>query len=381
MELQTKSHKYIYLSFELTKQCCAACLTCHAWELKDDKSSLITFDEMASCLKDFSRLTKDLNDFEEKKTLFRRGDCVDVQYHGMVILTGGEPLLRKDDVFKIIDECYKLNIPVILLTNTLLIDDELFHKLMSSTLFCLTFSFESYNKEVHNKIKGNSNSFDKAVWLLKEYEKLPSPKPRINVNASLSKFNIDDFIETVYFLKSLKVPEILFQPIVDLGWHDTQFTKEYAIKDSSIYDKLVNDIIMRTPMSEKFWVPIIKKLKVYSNYLKKDPSSKEDAYCISLDRNIIVTSEGNYLPCHHYESMKNELSTIGIRDKNIYDYWFSKEKKYWKNQLKDCQLDCVLLNCHCVTITQSEYYIDLVDKEEQSFTSVIVKLFEKRENE
>jgi radical SAM enzyme (rSAM/lipoprotein system) len=79
----------------------------------------------------------------------------------MIVLTGGEALLRKD-LENIGKNLYNLGFPWGIVTNGMLLDNQRLGSLVNSGLRAVTVSLDGLEAS-HNWLRGNKNSFEKAV--------------------------------------------------------------------------------------------------------------------------------------------------------------------------------------------------------------------------
>ena len=140
-KVQTQLHELTYLFWECTLRCNVNCLHCGS-DCKHD--NLIK--DMP--LGDFLNVTKKIStQFNPNKV--------------MIVITGGEPLLRKD-----LEECgkelYKQGYPWGFVSNGFALTQERFDNLMRSGLRSMTISLDGL-EESHNWLRGNPKSFEKAV--------------------------------------------------------------------------------------------------------------------------------------------------------------------------------------------------------------------------
>ena len=80
----------------------------------------------------------------------------------MLILSGGEPLLRAD-VFDISKYATDKGLRVVMGTNGTLITDKIARKLSSSGIKAVAISIDSKSPEQHNKFRGIDNSWELAI--------------------------------------------------------------------------------------------------------------------------------------------------------------------------------------------------------------------------
>jgi len=88
-----------------------------------------------------------------------------------VTITGGEPLLKYDVVLHMVEKIVSAGLRPIMLTNAVLITEEMAEELYSAGLSTIQTSVDGLTPEVHNHIRGTSTAFDdvkKGIAIFKE---------------------------------------------------------------------------------------------------------------------------------------------------------------------------------------------------------------------
>jgi len=135
---QTALHDLSYLFWECTLRCNLNCLHCGS----DCRSSSSIQDMPAD---DFLKITKQISkQYNPNKV--------------MIVLTGGEPLLRTDLEY-IGYELYKQGFPWGMVTNGYALNETRLHNFIHAGLRSLTISLDGF-EESHNWLRGNSRSFE-----------------------------------------------------------------------------------------------------------------------------------------------------------------------------------------------------------------------------
>jgi radical SAM enzyme (rSAM/lipoprotein system) len=134
---QAQIHNLSYLFWECTLRCNLNCLHCGS-DCKKESS----VKDMP--IADFVEVLKDI------KTKYKPGEV-------MIVLTGGEPLMRKDleDCGQLISE---LGYPWGMVSNGLMLTEERFQNLVKSGLRAITVSMDGL-EENHNWLRGSSKSY------------------------------------------------------------------------------------------------------------------------------------------------------------------------------------------------------------------------------
>ncbi len=141
---EKRLHQLNYLLWECTLRCNLNCIHCGS-----------------DCKKDAS--VKDM----PRADFFRVLDEIDPIINPnktMIVLTGGEAILRKD-IDKIGKELYNRGFPWGVVTNGMALNEPMLRKLLQSGIRSLTLSLDGF-KESHNWLRGNPRSFQNASHAL-----------------------------------------------------------------------------------------------------------------------------------------------------------------------------------------------------------------------
>jgi radical SAM enzyme (rSAM/lipoprotein system) len=149
--VQTKLHELSYFFWECTLRCNISCQHCGS----DCRSENNIKDMPAD---DFLKVTAQVAKHYDPHKV-------------MIVITGGEPLLRKDLEY-VGKELYKQGFPWGFVTNGYALTPERFRDLINSGLRSMTISLDGF-KESHNWLRGNRNSWDRAIEAVKTIVKEP----------------------------------------------------------------------------------------------------------------------------------------------------------------------------------------------------------------
>lgn len=105
-----------------------------------------------------------------------------------LLITGGEPLLRKDfcEIWK---EIYKKGFLITLYTNATLVNDEIMDTFKKYPPNKIGVTIYGSNSEIYEKECGNKNAFDNAIKGIHRLQKLPS---KLEFRTTIIKDNYDD---------------------------------------------------------------------------------------------------------------------------------------------------------------------------------------------
>jgi radical SAM enzyme (rSAM/lipoprotein system) len=151
---ESKLHQLNYILWECTLRCNLNCLHCGS-DCKKDAS----LSDMP--LKDF------LNALDKLKDLVNPNKT-------MIVLTGGEALLRKD-IEETGRNLYNRGFPWGIVTNGMFLNEQKLKALLQSGLRAVTVSLDGLETS-HNWLRGNARSFDLAVSAIKLLPQTPGLK-------------------------------------------------------------------------------------------------------------------------------------------------------------------------------------------------------------
>jgi len=119
---------------------------------------------------------------------------------GYVLFHGGEPLLN-NNYMNIINYVFEKKLKFLLFSNGTLINKEI-SKSLKGKVECVIISLDSHIEEVHNKLRGNKNSYSLAI---KSINHLLDENIKVHTNLSLSSKNLDHFIDYCDFCDELGI--------------------------------------------------------------------------------------------------------------------------------------------------------------------------------
>ncbi|BAK48450.1 hypothetical protein CXIVA_24830 [Clostridium sp. SY8519] len=173
------------LQFELTSRCNAFCRHCY----NNSGAENIVKDEMTS--KEWIRFS---NYLVEHGGIF---EC---------IISGGEPLLIGNDIFKIMDILHDDGTIFTFLTNGFLLDTEKIHKLEKYKYHWLQISIDGLREEYHDWFRNCKGSWKKAVEAAKKVSESNIP---LKIAHCVTPTNINEIGAMCDFAFSIGAKEII----------------------------------------------------------------------------------------------------------------------------------------------------------------------------
>ncbi len=180
------------ISFDVTYKCPFNCLHCF------------------NCSGD--RLSR--NELSDNELIEVAKQIADIKPLG-VCLCGGEPMLRGETLYKIIEILARARINVNMVSNGYLMTYEKLVRLRNAGLNGVQFSVDGSNATSHEKIRLVKGSYDKVINAIKMSKEIGIRD--VGVAFSPTAYNIEEFEDFLENMQELGVSSIRSQPIMPLG--------------------------------------------------------------------------------------------------------------------------------------------------------------------
>jgi MoaA/NifB/PqqE/SkfB family radical SAM enzyme len=278
----------------------------------------------------------------------------------LITLVGGEPLVRKDfaEIFSKSASTAKVNV----VTNGILLNDEIIDLFINKKLLLLSVSLDGYG-ENHDKNRGKEGIFDTVINNL---EKLNSQKqeknlPMVDIKTIVLENNLDDLVKIYKLCSEMKFEFIsiaflransLKQNSVLRDSFEEEFYKtQYPIKpyfDMKHFEEVYKEIQSLSKKSATVirYAPKFAakdELNQIEKLFAENTKEPSEIYqpCLYPWSNIHINPEGDIYPCLSYK--------IGnVRNTEINKIWNSKKFCNFRQNLKKeklfsaCQMCCEL---------------------------------------
>ena len=282
------------VALNLTRRCNLACAHCYldAGTRKDGERGELTTDEVKAIIDDIANLSEET----------------------MVVLTGGEPMVRRDLENLVAHAAGRGLMPVIG-TNGTLLTAERAAGLKEAGLQGMGISLDSLDPEHHDEFRGQKGSWAKAMGAIDQCRK---SKIRFQIHFSVTDDNAHELDNMIAFAKEAKafVLNVFFLVCTGRGEKVTNISSE-------TYD----DVLRRVTQSARDEQGLIVRAKCAPHFkrmaLELDPTwpvtaahGYEAGGCLAGTRYARVTPEGDVTPCPYMEQ-----SVGNVRDHNFSDLW------------------------------------------------------------
>ncbi len=278
----------LYVQFAVSKRCDLKCRMCHAVESRKHERELT--------LSEIERLADILAELNT----------------GVLVLTGGEPLLRKD-LPSIVEAFTSRGVNVRLQTNATLATDRRVEALVSAGLREVTISLDTLDPEKQDAINNSPGSWKRIIRGLSVFSRhLPQRGSMSGINVVVSRLNIEELPRLVEFISRLGfyaslIPVHLAEPaagrkdfIVRADSPEFAFTERDMDLIDSVYAKLI-------AMKRRGY-------HIYNSYrfLRESPDflkyKKVRWRCDSPRLYFSISPEGRFLPCVDIKTDKSMLA-------------------------------------------------------------------------
>lgn len=203
----------IYMGIDLTERCNLRCIHCRV-STSAKKTNEIPLEKL-----------KELIDILSKMKVIQ------------IIYSGGEPFLR-EDVFEILSYSAKKGIPdLIVVTNSLLLNNEKISKLKKTGIKKIAVSLDGL-KESHDKIRGKG-TFERTLKIIK---KLIKEGFEVKVTITLNKLNKDDIPKLSVLLKKIGVKKINVGNLMPCGRGKELWAQSLDFKDKKELFKKTKEV-------------------------------------------------------------------------------------------------------------------------------------------
>ena len=288
----------------------------------------ITFKCQNSCIHCYaggSHETKELTTVQWKQV-------IDRLYHiGVFILTftGGEPTLR-EDLPELLAYAQSKGLVTGLITNgRKLAKKEYVQKLEKAGLDFAQVTLESHKPKIHNHITGDAKSWEETVSSIKN---LVPTQIYTTTNTTLNQHNVNDFLETIDFIKELGVGSFGCNSLIYSG-KAKNVKQEFVLSHEVLKEILPKIHSKAAKLGLKFlwYTP--------TQYCKLDPVKLDLGIksCSAAMINICIGPNADVYPCQSYfESIGNILEN---KWESIWNNPLAikiRNREYVEPKCKDC---------------------------------------------
>ncbi|MGC8928259.1 MAG: radical SAM protein [Myxococcota bacterium] len=318
--------RYLYLT--ITRECNLRCQQCHFWTYKDPIDRL-SISEYLNVIDQFYEINPE----------------------GIVVINGGEPTIHREEFFEITNYIKRLNMRSACVTNGYNFEDDICRRMIKEGPTYLTISLDSHIPEIHNRLRGREDAFDKTISTIKRLVYYLNGQNASTLELTVTTIIFDENIkylpQYIEFIRGIGVRGVLFQiinPTFARISKEDKFFNEHFFKNKSeaithikmVYEKYKNDSFVFLSESEVNWI---------CSYIE-NPDFLSEPVCDSHNKNIFLELTGDIVLCAHMRNFNNGAAIGNIREKRLKDILNSDIAQKMRGIMERCRKNCGLLACH-----------------------------------
>jgi heme b synthase len=291
------------VAFEVTRSCILNCRHCRAAASKNCGANELTTDEC-------------------KKVI----DGIAQMGQAVVILTGGEPMLR-EDIYDIAKYGFNLGLRMVMAPCGLLLDKESCRKIIDAGISRISLSIDGATALSHDAFRGHVGAFDK---LMTGIETARCEGLEFQINSTITCSNIDEL--PAIFDLAIKLGAVSFHPflLVPTG-RAKDLTTEMISSDQYesvlnwIYDQRSSTKITLKPTCAPHYYRILRQRESAAGRIVKPTTHGLDAMtrgCLGGQGFAFISHTGDVQICGFLESCAGKLRNNNFDFKEI---WQSSE--------------------------------------------------------
>jgi MoaA/NifB/PqqE/SkfB family radical SAM enzyme len=302
-----------FLSIIITMRCNFNCQSCSIWKK-------INHDE--------------LDENEWKNVISKLPNSL--KPNTFVEINGGEPLIRKELVFFLVQELKKYFHRVALNSNGLLIDEKILEQVKKAGIDIIKISFYSLNKKIHNNLRGHDLAYDNAK---KAINLINQKQIALEVGLLITAKNINDAPALIEYLQTLPNTSIILQPLDE---------KIEAVESKNqISNKLITELWPTKNDVNVFFDWVLHNNKNIKNSLVNieairqyylNPENILKYRCFAGQRNLVIYPNGDVTLCFKGKVIGNAKKHSV---KKILQDAIDERKK-----IKKCKKYCRIVGCN-----------------------------------
>ncbi len=283
----------------------------------------------------------------------------------LLILTGGEPLLRSD-IYELSEYAFKKGMMVVLGTGGNLVNDDVAQKLKRCGVSGVGISLDSVKPDVHDAFRGV-----KGAWVetIKGIEACKRHGLDFQIQTTVTKHNYTEIPQLIEYAKSLgaRVFNLFFLVCTGRGQDITDITADQYEEVLSYLAKVQQEsasnpserLKANTTIIRARCAPIYRRVLYQNN--PENPLLKTDASsCLAGTHYCRITPEGDVTPCPYMPA-----SIGNVKTRSFVDIWENSEqfKRFRYPALKGkcgiCEFRLICGGCRAKAYASTGDYMDV----------------------
>jgi radical SAM protein with 4Fe4S-binding SPASM domain len=258
----------------------------------------------------------------------------------MLILTGGEPLLRKD-IYDIAQSASSQGIWVVMGTNGVLVTDRVAQKMVECGVKGVGISIDSLYPEKHNSFRGGPNAWEYSVRAL---EICRANGLQVLVQTTIMAMNYEEIPQLVEFTREKGAWSFNLYFLVQTG-RGQQMNDLSAEQSEAMLSDLVD--------SQDRYRPMLVRSKCAPHFKRiayeRGVGGLESGGCMAGTEYCRITPEGDVTPCPYMTVVAGN-----VRQQSLGDIWQSapvlqqlRDTRQLKGRCGACEFNQLCGGCRC----------------------------------
>lgn len=244
----------------------------------------------------------------------------------VIVLSGGEPLLR-EDVFEIAQYGNSKKLRMCLATNGTLVNDEICEKIKDSEIKMVSLSLDGSKETVHDDFRNQKGAFAGSINAAKLFKKHGI---EFLINSSFTKRNQEEIPRVYRLAKELGATAWYMFMIVPTG-RGEDILSELISKDD--YEDILEwhyhmekdeeDMLVRPTCAPHYYRIVLQKSKAEGSKFKRRSlkfSTGGSKGCIAGQLISLIDVDENVLPCSYFPKAAGSM-----REQSFKDIWENSE--------------------------------------------------------
>jgi heme b synthase len=351
-----------WIAWEITRRCNLKCIHCRS-------SSEIE--------------VKDHPDFSTQEA-FRIIDDIISYAKPVIVLSGGEPLLRKD-VFEVARYGTEKGLRMCLATNGTLVNDKVCEKIKNSGIKIVSLSLDGSEETVHDNFRNQKGAFTGTINAAQLFQKHGI---EFIINSSFTKRNQEDIPRIYKLAKELGATAWYMFMIVPTG-RGEEIMNELISKED--YEEVLEwhyqmekgekEMLVRPTCAPHYYRIVLQKSKEEGTKFERRTlkfSTGGAKGCIAGQLIALIDVDGDVLPCSYFPKSAGNIKVQSFKDiwENSELFKELRDFKKYKGKCGSCEYVSVCGGCRARAYSVYGDYL-----EEEPFCGYMpVKLRTKNKN-
>ncbi len=269
----------------------------------------------------------------------------------MVILTGGEPLLRKD-IYQLARSASERGLWVVMGTNGVLVNDRVAQKMIECGVKGVGISIDSLDPDRHNSFRGGPNAWEHSVRAL---EVCKANGLEVLVQTTVMDMNRDEIPQLIEFARAKGAWSFNLYFLVQTGRGQRMSDLSAGDTESLLTDLVEVQEAYRPMLVRAKCAPQFKRIAYETG-----GGGLESGGCMAGTHYCRITPSGDVTPCPYMD-----VSAGNIREQSFTEIWQSspvltalRDPSRLKGRCGSCEYKELCGGCRCRAYAGLDDYLE-----------------------